>query len=35
MQNKLLTPRFLPAEGKIKCEKRLGGPLNYYYRKAA
>ena len=35
MENKLLTPQFLPADGKIECQKRLGGLLNYYYRKAA
>jgi transposase InsO family protein len=34
-ENKLLTPQFLPIEGQIACEKRLGGMLNYYYRKAA
>lgn len=33
--NKLLTPQFLPTEGEIACQKRLGGMLNYYYRKAA
>jgi hypothetical protein len=35
MENKLLTPQFLPLEGEIRCEKRLGGLLKYYYRKAA
>jgi putative transposase len=35
MENKLLTPQFLPTDGEITCEKRLGGLLNYYYRKAA
>ena len=35
LENKLLTPQFLPTEGEIACEKRLGGMLNYYYRKAA
>jgi len=35
MDNKLLTPQFLPADGEIRCEQRLGGMLNYYHRKAA
>jgi integrase-like protein len=35
MENKLLTPQFLPPDGEIRCEQRLGGMLNYYYRKAA
>ena len=35
LQNKLLTPQFLPVEGAIGCQKRLGGLLKYYYRKAA
>ena len=35
LQNKLLTPQFLPVEGAIRCQKRLGGLLKYYYRKAA
>jgi len=33
MDNKLLTPQFLPADGEIRCEQRLGGMLNYYHRK--
>ena len=35
LENKLLTPRFLPVAGEIGCQKRLGGLLNYYYREAA
>ena len=35
MENQLLTPQCLPVEGEIGCEERLGGLLNYYYRKAA
>ncbi len=34
--NKLIEPpKSLPAIGRIRCEKELGGMLNYYYRKAA
>jgi putative transposase len=35
--NKIIEPRFdeIPSEGKIECDSRLGGMLNYYYRKAA
>jgi hypothetical protein len=37
LENKLIRPEFnpLPKEGEIKCRKRLGGLLRYYYRKAA
>jgi putative transposase len=37
LENKLIRPEFspLPKEGAIKCRKRLGGLLRYYYRKAA
>ena len=31
IDNKLLTPQFLAAEGEIRCEQRLGGMLKYYY----
>jgi hypothetical protein len=32
MENRLLTPQVLPSEGRIRCQKELGGLLNYYYR---
>jgi putative transposase len=34
LENKLIRPEFipLPKEGDIKCRKRLGGLLRYYYR---
>ena len=37
LENKIIEPRFeeIPAEGEIKRDSRLGGMLNYYYRKAA
>ena len=36
LENKIIEPRFeIPADGEIKCDSRLGGMLNYYYRKAA
>ena len=28
-------PESLPKEGRIRCQKELGGMLNYYYREAA
>ena len=30
MENRLLTPQVLPLEGRIRCQKELGGMLNYY-----
>jgi len=37
LENKIIEPKFdeIPSEGKIECDSRLGGMLNYYYRKAA
>ncbi len=35
MENRLLTPEALPVEGRIRCQKDLGGLLNCYYRQAA
>ena len=35
MENQLLMPSVLPVQGRIRCDKQLGGLLNYYYRKAA
>ena len=35
LDNRLLTPKVLPAEGTIRRKKELGGLLNYYYREAA
>jgi putative transposase len=35
MENKLLTLQVLPVEGDIGCQRRLGGMLSYYFRKAA
>jgi hypothetical protein len=38
LENKILRPEFnlFPSEGPpIKCRKRLGGLLRYYYREAA
>ncbi len=35
--NRIIEPKFekVPNEGRIECDSRLGGMLNYYYRKAA
>ena len=37
LENKIIRPEFVefPAEGSVRRRKRLGGLLNYYYRKAA
>jgi transposase InsO family protein len=37
LENKLIRPEFnpLPTQGAIRCRKRLGGLLRYYYREAA
>jgi hypothetical protein len=37
LENKLIRPEFnpLPSKGTIRCRKRLGGLLCYYYREAA
>jgi len=36
IENKLIEPQvFLPKVGRIRCQKELGGMLNYYYREAA
>jgi transposase InsO family protein len=37
LENKTIQPEFpeLPAEGDLRCRKRLGGLLRYYYREAA
>jgi len=36
IENKLIEPpEFLPKVGRIRCQKQLGGMLNYYYRQAA
>ena len=35
MENQLLMPQVLPVAGRIRCQKQLGGLLNYYYRQAA
>src|SRR5262249_10669401 len=37
LDNKIIRPEFspLPSTGPIRCRKRLGGMLNYYYREAA
>ena len=37
LENKIIRPQFtqFPTEGAIKCRKRLGGILRYYYREAA
>lgn len=36
IENKLIQPpELLPKEGRIRCQKELGGMLNYYYREAA
>ena len=37
LENKIIEPKFeeMPNEGEIVRESRLGGMLNYYYRKAA
>jgi transposase InsO family protein len=36
IENKLIEPpEFLPKTGRIRCQKQLGGMLNYYYREAA
>ena len=36
IENKLIDPpENLPAVGRIRCQRELGGMLNYYYREAA
>jgi hypothetical protein len=35
MDNQLLTPQVLPADGLIRRRRRVGGLLGYYYREAA
>ena len=37
LDNKIIRPEFVEftAEGSVRCRKRLGGLLSYYYRKAA
>ena len=37
LENEIIRPEFnsFPSEGPIKCRKRLGGMLRYYYREAA
>jgi len=37
LENKIIRPEFtpFPTAGAIKCRRRLGGLLNYYYREAA
>ena len=37
LDNKIIRPEFspLPSTGPIRCRKRLGGMLNYYYPEAA
>jgi hypothetical protein len=36
VENKLIEPpAFFPKAGRIRCEKKLGGMLNHYYREAA
>jgi transposase InsO family protein len=36
IENKLIEPpQFLPKTGPVRCQKQLGGMLNYYYREAA
>ena len=36
IENQLIEPpEFLPKSGRIRCQKQLGGMLNYYYREAA
>jgi hypothetical protein len=36
IENQLIEPpEFLPKVGRIRCQKQLGGTLNYYYREAA
>src|SRR5713226_1106935 len=36
IENKLIEPQVsLPKVGRIRCQKKLGGMLNYYYREAA
>ena len=37
LENKIIRPEFaeFPAEGSVRRRQRLGGLLNYYYRKAA
>jgi putative transposase len=37
LENNIIEPKFdvMPSEGEVECESRLGGMLNYYYRKAA
>ncbi len=37
LENKIIQPEFtpFPTEGAVRCRKRLGGLLRYYYREAA
>jgi len=35
IENQLIKPEVLSREGEVKCKKRLGGLLHYYYREAA
>ena len=37
LENKIIRPQFnpLPSHGAIKCRRRMGGLLRYYYREAA
>ena len=35
LENKLIEPEELRAEGRVCRRQRLGGMLNYYYREAA
>ena len=35
IENQLIKPEILSQEGEVKCKKRLGGLLHYYFREAA
>jgi len=37
LENKIIEPKFdeISEKGEVVCDSRLGGMLNYYYRKAA
>jgi putative transposase len=35
IENQLIKPEGLSREGEVKCKKRLGGLLHYYFREAA
>ena len=37
LENKIIEPKFdeISIQGEIACDSRLGGMLNYYYRKVA